>query len=79
MVRRIMQKDKSLIDPYHLKLLKIIKRYDPEEYNDLMNCPYGGIVEDHLDHLAKSFSTLEEFEEAMKQTKSDLEMLEKKT
>lgn len=54
-----------MVSEYQEKLLELIKKYDPEEYEDLMNCPYGGIVEDHLDFLAEKYPTLEEFEKVM--------------
>lgn len=56
-------------DEYHKQLLEVIKKYDPEEYADLMNNPYGGIVEDHLDALAEQFPTIEEFEKSFTQSK----------
>lgn len=53
-----------MIDEYHKQLLEVIKEHDPEEYNDLMSNPYGGIVEDHLDALAEQFPTIEAFEKS---------------
>ena len=56
-------------DKYHKQLLEVIKKHDPEEYENLMNNPYGGIVEDHLDALAEQFPTIEEFEKSYTQSK----------
>lgn len=55
-----------MMDKYHERLLEVIKKYDHEEYKDLMDCPYGGIVEDHLDALAEQFPNIKDFEEVMK-------------
>ncbi|MBQ8985499.1 hypothetical protein IJ076_03105 [Candidatus Saccharibacteria bacterium] len=57
------------MDEYQKKqdeFLEVIKKYDPEEYDDLMNCPNGGIVEDHLDHLIKTYGTAEAYEKTFK-------------
>ena len=48
------------------KYLKVIKKYNPSEYNDLMNNPYGGIVEDHLDAIMEQYPEIEDFEKALK-------------
>lgn len=60
------------MDELYTKYLEIIKKYDPEEYNGLMNCSYGGIVEDHLDHLIEQFPDIKDFEKAMQETVKEL-------
>lgn len=48
------------------KYLAIIKKYRPSEYKDLMNNPYGGIVEDHLDAIIEQYPNPKDFEKALK-------------
>ena len=52
-------------DGYYDKLLAVIKKYDPEEYKELMNVPYGGIVEDHLDAILEQYGSAENYEKAI--------------
>lgn len=61
-----------MVDEYQKQLLGLIKQYDPEEYNELINGDKVA-VENYLDHLANEFPTLESFEEAMKKTAKELE------
>lgn len=49
------------------EFLEVIKKHDPEEYDDLINCPNGGIVEDHLDHLIEIYGTAENYEKTFKE------------
>ena len=52
-----------MIDKYHEELLAVIKKYDPEEYEELIHGDKVA-VEDHLDALAEQFPTIEEFEKS---------------
>lgn len=59
------------MEKYQKEFLEVIKKYDPEDYKDLMSCPNGGVVEDHLDYLAEKYGTAENYAKALEKAEKE--------